>query len=167
MKTPASPSMSLPDLTLETLLTTRFPRTTRTIPRCLKMTARDTRFSKLYFGSTIDSEPEGQPSPLANGDNESSGAEPDGVVAISSVVANTSSPATASFLITSSGAGVVDAWIDMDLDGDWDEDERVLARAPVREGNSILSLKVSRFNGGRSIVCPLPSDKRWDRRADR
>lgn len=104
--------------------------------------ARHVVSSTTYLGDSVDAEEDGTPSLQAVGDDETGGDE-DGVVANSSIVAKTSTAAIASFEITTFGGGVLDAWIDVNRDGDWDDaGERVFSGVHVPDGTSVQSFVV-------------------------
>ncbi len=104
--------------------------------------ARHTITVSPVLGSFVDAEQDGLPSPGATGDDDF-GSDEDGVFANSSIVTNTSTPALASFQITTMGGGIVDAWIDANRDGDWDDQgEYVFAGMEVPNGTSIHSFLV-------------------------
>ncbi len=102
----------------------------------------------LRLGAAIDDEEDGIPSANATGDdldaaNNDGPDDEDGVIALTSILTGTSAPATASFQITSSGVGKIDAWIDFNSDGDWDDtNERVFSGADVGIGANVLSFTV-------------------------
>lgn len=85
-------------------------------PTELPIGARHTSTS-LFLGASVDSEADGQPSAAADGD----GGDEDGVSFVTSVIATTASPNLASVLVTATEAGKLDAWIDFNRDGDWDD----------------------------------------------
>ncbi len=98
---------------------------------------------ELRLGSVVDEELHASPNDDATGDDLHADDDEDGVLAITSVLTKTSSPQTASFEMTSSGAGVLDAWMDFNFDGDWnDEGERIFSGEVVSEGINLLSYSV-------------------------
>ena len=74
------------------------------------------------LGAAIDQEPDGQASPLADGD----GLDDDGVFQIASLVATSTIETLGSFLVTSSASAKLDAWIDFDANGVLDHPEEHL-----------------------------------------
>ena len=95
--------------------------------------------SALTLGSTIDSDANGQPSPNADGD----GTDDDGVLQVASVIALANTDTKSSFQITSSGSGRLDAWIDFNADGDWqDTGEQIFSNVVVSQGDQLLGFTV-------------------------
>ncbi|MBK8831720.1 MAG: T9SS type A sorting domain-containing protein [Saprospiraceae bacterium] len=95
----------------------------------------------LRLGATVDAEVDGQPNATATGD----GADEDGVTLPSAIVINT----TANITVNASGAGVLNAWVDFNLDGDWaDAGEQIFINQAVVAGNNALSFAVP---GGASL----------------
>lgn len=89
----------------------------------------------LFLGSSVDAEADGQPSSDASGD----GADEDGVLFVASLVATSGSTTTSSFAVNSSGAGKLDAWIDFNLDSDWDDaGEQIFTSKDVTAGVNLL-----------------------------
>ena len=88
----------------------------------------------LFFGADRDSEVDGQPDATATGD----GADENGLTFdpfLRGTIVNVS--------VTSSGAGVVNGWIDFNQDGDWDDPgEHVLMDQPVVAGVNNLQVAV-------------------------
>jgi GEVED domain len=88
------------------------------------------RVGSLYFGASIDHEPDGRPSSGADGDDLSGVDDEDGITfgAVSAGVAT--------ITVTVSGLGRLDAWADFDRDGVWEPSERIfhgtLVDAPAR-----------------------------------
>lgn len=99
----------------------------------------------FFLGSSIDSEDDGQPSDTAEGDDGQNVDDGDGVVFTTDLI-----PARRvrrrgrrvlrpySFVeVTASTDGVVNAWIDYNADGDWDDEgEHVLVNEPVVAGTT-------------------------------
>ncbi|MCY2976123.1 MAG: Ig-like domain-containing protein [Planctomycetota bacterium] len=87
---------------------------------------------QLYLGATVDTEADGQPNPNATGDDiASTPSDEDGVRIVNGLFQNgffnKQVPQT-SLIVTSSGAGFVDAWIDWNRDGDFtDAGEQVIS----------------------------------------
>jgi hypothetical protein len=70
----------------------------------------------LLLGEAVDAEVDGQPGPGAEGD----GADDDGVLLITGLVADPFAATTASIRVTASRRAKLDAWIDFDRDGVFD-----------------------------------------------
>lgn len=87
----------------------------------------------LRLGTTITTETEGQPGPVATDDVGDDG------VFFTGIFNENSNPVTVS--ITASSSGLIDAWFDWNRDGDWnDPGEQVMAMTPVRPGLNNFSL---------------------------
>ncbi|MCG8648333.1 MAG: GEVED domain-containing protein [Pirellulales bacterium] len=88
------------------------------------------------LGAAADAEPDGQPHPTANGD----GADGDGISGIALVAGQTS---TFNLTATVTGTAALNAWIDFNQDGDWDDfGEQVFDDQPVVNGTQSLTLTV-------------------------
>ena len=93
----------------------------------------------LTLGVAVDVEPDGQPSPNADGD----GSDDDGVVELASVIAVNDAETISSFLVTASEAGRVDAWIDFNENGVWsDVGEQIANNVVVSGGANTFSYVV-------------------------
>ncbi|MHC4478660.1 MAG: GEVED domain-containing protein [Planctomycetota bacterium] len=87
----------------------------------------------------IDAEPDGQPSHLADGDDNNGVDDEDGVILPALLVPGT----TATVEILASARGHIDAWIDFNVDGDWDDwGERIFFSEPVGMGSNTLVFHV-------------------------
>jgi uncharacterized repeat protein (TIGR01451 family) len=93
-----------------------------------------------FLGAAVDGDPDGQPNGLAIGDDtDASGDDEDGVVFTSLLVAGE----TATLDVTASAAGLLNAWIDYNDDGDWaDAGEQVFVDRPLAAGLNNLNLAV-------------------------
>ncbi len=104
----------------------------------------------LYLGSCVDTESNGQESAAADGDDNGAGDrvlgqcasaddDEDGVTFDSPLVTCLATDIT----VTSSQPGVLDAWIDFNGDGDWnDGNERIFNHQQVAQGANALSFTV-------------------------
>jgi hypothetical protein len=91
--------------------------------------------STLFLGNSVDAETDGQPTSGADGD----GNDEDGVIFGSMLVPGTNSPLT----VMASRAGLLDAWIDYNGDGDWnDADEQFAVSHLLRSGDNSMSIPV-------------------------
>lgn len=91
----------------------------------------------LRLGLGLDNDMDGQPSATADGD----GADDDGVSVIAGVVAGPGN--RSSLLVTASHSARLDAWIDFNGDGDWqDAGEQVADNLAVNSGANILPYEV-------------------------
>jgi len=92
------------------------------------------------LGGLVDIEPDGQPTPLADGDDLGGmWDDEDGVVFIPPITQG----AIAQVDVTASAQGVVDAWVDFNKDGDWaDANEQILTGQVVFPGLNNLFFNV-------------------------
>jgi hypothetical protein len=89
----------------------------------------------LSLGNTLDADLDGQPNATASGD----GADEDGVTLPAVLVLNTS----ANITVNASAAGNLNAWVDFNRDGDWnDAGEQVFTNTALAAGNNTLSFAV-------------------------
>jgi len=99
----------------------------------------------IYMGTLIDIEPDGQPTPQADGDDTdilypSLGDDEDGVTLPAAV----SPGAVTSIQVWASVAGYLDAWMDFDLDGNWTAaNEHIFTNKALNPGVNTLSFTVS------------------------
>jgi uncharacterized repeat protein (TIGR01451 family) len=94
----------------------------------------------LYLGSSIDMDFDGQPTAAADGDDtDSDGDDDDGVVFTSMLLPGSN----ADLDVTSSAAGLLNAWIDFNADGDWDDaGEQVFTDQALATGANSLQVAV-------------------------
>ncbi|MBN2171254.1 MAG: T9SS type A sorting domain-containing protein [Candidatus Krumholzibacteriota bacterium] len=90
----------------------------------------------FYLGAGVDTEHDGQPLPNAMGDDNDGNDDEDGVVFLTPLIAGQS----ATMDVTASVPGLLDAWLDADDDGDWNEAyDQVLFAYPLNPGvNTIV-----------------------------
>lgn len=96
--------------------------------------------SDLMLGFVKDYEVDGQPSAAADGDdNQGTVDDEDGVEFISPVVPGS----TAKVRVISSGSGLLNAWLDFNADGDWqDNGEQIFADVQLHAGAYELDFSV-------------------------
>jgi len=99
--------------------------------------------SLLYLGSRIDNDGDGMPGIGANGDDNSGGIDDeDGVVFTSWMVPGQS----ANIQVTTTGSGMLDAWIDFNANGFWgDAGEQIFASQALSAGPNALVFSVPGF----------------------
>ncbi|HUE74281.1 MAG TPA: GEVED domain-containing protein [Pirellulaceae bacterium] len=98
--------------------------------------ARHTLGSGLFLGASVDADADGQPSIDALGDDtDLDGDDEDGVLLAAGLVAGSCATTT----VTVSGDGFLDAWIDFDGSGTFDEDERIADSLFVTAGDNVLA----------------------------
>jgi Tol biopolymer transport system component len=100
--------------------------------------------SDLFLGTRFDTDDDGQPDSLAQGDDtDGQGNDDDGVITLASRVTSASENTISSFVVTASAPGKLDAWIDFNQDGDWsDPFEQILIARDVEAGPNLLSFTV-------------------------
>ena len=94
---------------------------------------------RVFLGSLIDPETEGQPDHTCTGDDHHGLNDDDGVVFITP-----SGPGQApQVMITASCAGFLNAWMDFNNNGNWtDPDEHIFIDEPLQKGQSTLAIAV-------------------------
>ncbi len=99
--------------------------------------ARHTVVSNFHLGATIDAEPNGLPSTNSLGDDQNGLDDEDGVYKFSGDF-----PGMPMYLvINASAAGYLDAWMDYNNDGDWNEaNEQIFQTWPLISGYNYLSI---------------------------
>jgi hypothetical protein len=92
----------------------------------------------IVLGALIDPEADGQPNATATGDDLANLADEDGVV-LSKLVPGRVATAT----VTASANGLLSAWIDFNIDGDWaDAGEQIFTDATLAVGVNTLTFAV-------------------------
>ena len=90
--------------------------------------ARHIIVAKVFLGALIDAEPDGQPDAAATGDDNNNLPDEDGV----SFAGPLQPGQWATALVTPSVDGFINAWLDFNGDGDWDDPaEKILSNYPV------------------------------------
>lgn len=96
--------------------------------------------SGLHLGASVDGEIDGQPTAGADGDDTNGSDDEDGVIFTSSLGGGLD----ASLEIAASGAGLLNAWIDFNADGDWDDaGEQIFTDQALAAGANSLSFSVA------------------------
>lgn len=91
----------------------------------------------VFLGSLVDGDPDGQPNNDATGDDGDGSSDEDGIDFVGPLVAH-SFPA--SVRVSVNAPGKLNAWIDFNGDGDWDDDsDRVFTDEPLAPGANNLS----------------------------
>lgn len=103
----------------------------------------------LFLGACIDSEADGQPTAMANGDDVGAGTTTNGTCAVANddedgVVFNDMIVACgmSSITVTSTGFGLLNAWIDFNGDGDFDVTDQIASDMTVSAGANALPVNV-------------------------
>ena len=94
--------------------------------------------SGLFLGDLIDNESNGQPTAAANGDDENLFDDEDGVTFNFSSTAGFTGSAT----VRSSGAGLINAWSDVNGNGTWEANEQILTNVAVVQGDNLLTFRI-------------------------
>ncbi|MGE5294459.1 MAG: GEVED domain-containing protein, partial [Solirubrobacterales bacterium] len=112
--------------------------------------ARHTIVSTVYLGRTVDGEDDGQPNATATGDDLADTDDEDGVVFLTDLVPG--EPAT--IQVTASCKGALNAWIDWNADGDWDDSgEQIAMDASMTGGVNLLTVQVpERATAGKTFA---------------
>ena len=93
----------------------------------------------LFLGVAVDTEPNGQPHPVALGDDILGIDDEDGVVFASPMIGGTS----CTVIVMSSAPGFLDAWIDFDGDGSWAQpSNRIATLVPLIPGPNVIVVPV-------------------------
>jgi len=93
----------------------------------------------LRFGASVDGDPDGQPTTGATGDDTDGNDDEDGVSFNTSLVQYQQAQIT----VNASGEGRLDAWIDYNDDGDWnDSGEKIFNNLVLSAGNNVLNFTV-------------------------
>ena len=93
----------------------------------------------VFLGASVDSDSDGQPNGLAEGDDQKNLDDEDGVENASSLIQGQ----WASIEVTASVAGMLDAWVDWNGNGSWaDAADQVFASQAVNAGKNILKYQV-------------------------
>jgi hypothetical protein len=101
--------------------------------------ARHIIVSGVYLGRSVDGESDGQPNANATGDDLADTDDEDGVVFLTALVQGQ----PASVQVTASRQGALNAWIDWNGDGDWDDSgEQVATDVSLSAGVNTLSIEV-------------------------
>jgi uncharacterized repeat protein (TIGR01451 family) len=93
----------------------------------------------FHLGAEVDSELDGQPDTTASGDDEDGNDDDDGVRFTGLLVPGQ----TATVEVNSSADGLLDAWIDFNIDGDWDDpEEKIFNRENIPAGRNVMEFVV-------------------------
>lgn len=103
--------------------------------------ARHVIGNDLRLGELVDYEVDGQPT--ASGDDRSGDDDEDGIRFTSEILTLPTEPTFAGFVATLSTKGFLDAWIDFNHDGDWDDaGEQISGGEEFEQGQHWLSILV-------------------------
>lgn len=120
--------------------------------------ARHVVGGSLLMGACVDAEADGIPSAFAIGDDGNTGSPVVGTCGTAGddesgdvITSDLVSGGTATFAVTSTGSGLINAWADWNNDGDWsDAGEQIFADEPAIAGSNDLTAAVpSGISGGR------------------
>lgn len=102
--------------------------------------ARHRAFTGVFLGERIDPDDDGQPTPLATGDNlDGDINDEDGIVLTAPLIGGQSAALSA----TASAAGFLNGWIDFNADGDWaDAGEQVFTNRELMAGVNAITFEV-------------------------
>lgn len=103
----------------------------------------------IHLGESIDLEPDGLGNSDASRDDEEGGDDEDGVVFPEEMRAGS----VAQLVVNASNRGIINAWIDYNSDGDWnDNGEQILIDMPVHRGNNNLIINIPPFVAASTYV---------------
>ena len=95
--------------------------------------------SGIFLGNLVDTEPDGQPSAAATGDDAGGSDDEDGVIFVMPLLVGQ----TATIQVIASTNGLLNAWFDCDHNGSWTgPGEQFLTNAPLVAGTNTLQLAV-------------------------
>jgi hypothetical protein len=98
----------------------------------------------LFLGLKVDEDPYVWANPAASGDDDHGIDDEDGVFFDTEFIAG----CTANVTIVSSGAGILDGWIDFDTDGTWiQSNEFAIPDLPVNPGPNMFAISVPEGSG--------------------
>jgi len=101
--------------------------------------ARHTIMIGYHLGVSVDPEPNGQPNATSVGDDTDGSDDEDGV----SFVSDLKQGSNARVDVLATATGILNAWIDFNGDGDWDDDgEHIFVDTSIPAGLSTLSFAV-------------------------
>jgi hypothetical protein len=101
--------------------------------------ARHEIVGDFFLGDGIDVDFDGQPNETSTGDDDDGFDDEDGVEVISTLTGGYEG----TIRVTASADGLLDAWIDYNQDGDWDDDgEQIFASEPLVAGANDLTFDV-------------------------
>jgi len=112
--------------------------------------ARHSIVSDVYLGRGVDGERDGQPNATATGDDVANTDDEDGVVFLTDLVPGE----RATLQVTASTRGYLNAWIDWNADGDWDDaDEQIATDLSLAAGANTVTINVpGRAVAGRTFA---------------
>jgi hypothetical protein len=94
----------------------------------------------VYLGGLVDGEADGQPTGSADGDDTLDGSDDEDGVTFTSPLRRS---AATSLDVTASAAGYLQAWVDFDQDGDWDDPgEQIFTNEPLSATTNSLTFPV-------------------------
>lgn len=92
----------------------------------------------LILGASRDADADGQPTAAADGDDLNNNDDEDGITFDTAPTTGTNTTLTVNITL---GPGNLDAWIDFNADGDWDDaGEQIFTSEPVNNGANVLSI---------------------------
>ncbi len=95
--------------------------------------------NKVYLGTKVDAEKDGQPNAFATGDDLNDTDDEDGVTFTSALTPGSNATAT----VVASASGILNAWIDFNGDGDWaDLNEQIAVNKALAAGANTLTFPV-------------------------
>ncbi len=97
------------------------------------------------LGLLRDTELDGQPNEFATGDDLAVDPDEDGVTLLTSLIRSSTSDTTAMVEVDLQNApdAALDAWLDLNFDGNWDASEQIFASQPLMAGLNPLSFTIA------------------------
>ncbi|MCD4750143.1 MAG: PQQ-binding-like beta-propeller repeat protein [Thermoanaerobaculales bacterium] len=93
----------------------------------------------IHLGASVDAELDGQPSTGADGDDGDGSDDEDGVSYPAPLLVGQQ----ATIVVEASVSGVLDAWLDINADGDWDDaSEQVFTSRSIGAGSNVLFFSI-------------------------
>ncbi len=92
----------------------------------------------VYLGGSVDAELDGQPTPLADGDDTDGNDDENGVTFTSPLIPGQ----VATYDVVASTPGYLDAWVDFYVDGSWAGVDRIATQVPLIAGLNSLTFPV-------------------------
>jgi hypothetical protein len=112
--------------------------------------ARHIIVSGMYLGSSVDADADGQQSPSGLGDDNDGNDDDDGAFFPNIPLDQLSEGYVR---ITASASGYINAWMDFNQDGDWDDaDEQIIVDEPVTAGLNWVTFNIPLIDDGQPLL---------------
>jgi hypothetical protein len=105
--------------------------------------ARHVANNTYFLGTAPDTEPDGQPDPSALGDDQDGHDDEDGIIFPSALITGTAATFTVQTTAPSTQPGFLNAWLDINADGDWqDPGEHIIVDNPLGSGSHTITVNL-------------------------